>query len=841
MRGCLSEGGDYKFTPRSLYEALQNMIAASLQRQNSIGAEFFVNASMFETQRAEFQAADSRLLDIYQPLSGENTYTRQKASWLQSEFQERHTFFKTMCSRIRHKHDRIYIEGPERRGDRSVELRRIYVPTPLTPSSDIFFDGNRAVVLGDPGGGKSTLSKFICLERIEEGLNKGGSAAYRVEVRSYAAALKRNPQLSIFDFIVSDLQQAMTWPDEKRLAAPVGLALRTGEIMIAFDGLDEVLEVADRRFIVDAVVGFSEAFPFAPILVTARKVGYQRAPLPQDIWEHFELGRFGVGEIEKYVLLSSQVAFGEPQARAEDIAASFMNNLSSEVRDLVQNPLMLSLMVWLFHEGRGELPNNRAEVYRECSRLMFERWDKVRKIEPDIPDDFDLLDLITHIAARMYLDQELSAGMTGSQLEDEADKFFLNIYTYDARARARRSARKVVDHITGRAWVMTDIGTDLYDFTHRTFLEYFFARYLNDTYETVVDLLENIAPKVAAGQWVVPAHLTIQMKIAGRPSGVKAVVNYLENSVYPKLYSGNTDDVILFTIQMLRYLPASEADIERISQMVVMRAARKPAWESFVVQLLTQDLPRSDALYRGVSAVIATLVAHKDEVALRRIIGWVYWSKISISTQRNFSDQALDLQIDNLPAAVKEYFHDPQHPWQAKMAFDMNGFVSPKVETFGIKIWELKDITSEKQWIYYDFALIMFELEQLLGGKSTLTGYRYAKLGLAMAPFFIRTSMMKIPDGSVPAGIDLLGYQFNWRQFFHLPKTDEGMKAGVLALAFLELYASSGRILACFSPPDGLTATKRKILDSLPDGELNGEKYIKFIEGYTRNVFRLFG
>ena len=100
--------------------------------------------------------------------------------------------------------------------------------------------------------------------------------------------------------------------------------------------------------------------------------------------------------------------------------------------------------------------------------------------------------MLTYLAYKMYTDTEYSDGVTRFQLEDAMASYFRNQYSHDATSRAAKAARQVVDFITGRAWVMTDRGTDVYNFTHRTFMGYFVASYLDDMYETIAELLDAI-------------------------------------------------------------------------------------------------------------------------------------------------------------------------------------------------------------------------------------------------------------------------------------------------------------------------------------------------------------
>jgi hypothetical protein len=84
---------------------------------------------------------------------------------------------------------------------------------------------SRAVVLGDPGGGKSTLCQFICFEMTKQSVlalqtNDVRIPAqiqripFRIVLRLYETARLVSPQLSLFEYCAREIEQAVTAPIE---------------------------------------------------------------------------------------------------------------------------------------------------------------------------------------------------------------------------------------------------------------------------------------------------------------------------------------------------------------------------------------------------------------------------------------------------------------------------------------------------------------------------------------------------------------------------------------------------------------------------------------------------
>ena len=88
----------------------------------------------------------------------------------------------------------------------------------------------------------------------------------------------------------------------------------------------------------------------------------------------------------------------------------------------------------------------------------------------------------------------------------------------------------------GRAWVFTDTGSTgagerIYQFTHRTFLEYFAAAYIARSRVTPKELLADLLPHIADGEWDVVAQLAIQIHHASRDDGDELLNGILDSSV----------------------------------------------------------------------------------------------------------------------------------------------------------------------------------------------------------------------------------------------------------------------------------------------------------------------
>jgi predicted NACHT family NTPase len=161
---------------------------------------------------------------------------------------------------------------------------------------------------------------------------------------------------------------------------------------------------------------------------------------------------------------------------------------------------MLALMCNIYR-GENYIPRNRPDVYEKCAMMLFERWDKSRGIHVPLPFEAHIRPAMMYLANWVYTAETLQGGVTENSLINKATDY-LCPKRFEDRDEAESAARKFIEFCRGRAWVFTDTGTTkegerLYQFTHRTFLEYFTAAHLVRTHATPQSLIDVLLPKIA--------------------------------------------------------------------------------------------------------------------------------------------------------------------------------------------------------------------------------------------------------------------------------------------------------------------------------------------------------
>jgi hypothetical protein len=504
---------------------------------------------------------------------------------------------------------------------RDFPIDDLYVPPRLTPpqkdEDDLGYkefasEMYRSVVLGNPGSGKSTLAKKLATDiagnKVALPTVPPAVVPFLVILRDYGARKTESP-CSILDFICS------TTTSRYQITPPDGVIeylLATNRAVVIFDGLDELLDTTYRAEISADVRSFASLYPSVPLMVTSREVGYDQAPLPASAFSTYKLSQFAEGDVHEYARRWFAVGSDVSPEDADETADRFMAD-SSSVSDLRSNALMLGLMCNLY-KGSGYIPRNRPDVYEACADMLFDRWDRLRQIQVGLNIESHIKTSMQHLAFWIYKDPELQSGVTENALIQEAADYLMG-RRFDTFEEAEEEARRFIEFCRGRAWVFTDMGTTpdgnrLYQFTHRTFLEFFAARHLARINPTPESLLKVLTPHISAKEWDVVAQLSFQIL----EKNVEGAADTLLNGLLPT--HANPADVgqanrLDFAVRSLRFLVPSPLTSRRLADAALEMALD---WAQYCARPEKGRWATSSNDVNPIETVISLLAANPENI-----------------------------------------------------------------------------------------------------------------------------------------------------------------------------------------------------------------------------------
>jgi len=394
----------------------------------------------------------------------------------------------------------------ERDSRTELTLRELFVPIRLIPEGsesksehlqDVLLKGFSAVILGDPGMGKSTLLAYLAL------LFAGGTSLEGVDIpsnivpmfvslREFVRAQQSRPDLSFVAFLEMRARERLQLPAAHR--AFFEAALRMGEAVVLLDGLDEVGGDVVRHRVATEIRTFRADYPDCWFWVTSRIYGYTSAVrLSDDDFRHYRIGHLDDEQVNTFVdrWYAVQLRPNPVEARAQANSLTVAIHRTPSVRRLAGNPLLLTLMAFI-HHGLRKLPQDRGELYERCVEMLLKTWQEARREDTAAPAGLGGLTLPVHLQKDYLAHLALSIQERNEGKADDVRGLVTRRQALDcltsrhleqiARSQApggeqqaREEMERFLDYVADETGLLIDRGGGLLSFIHLSFQEYLAA------------------------------------------------------------------------------------------------------------------------------------------------------------------------------------------------------------------------------------------------------------------------------------------------------------------------------------------------------------------------------
>ena len=391
-----------------------------------------------------------RILDMVQPLDLERTYVRLMIKEAQPQ---RYADAEEMAAMASGDPNLLFELAQDKLAEEKLES--------LQPEEALKRYRHMAV-LGDPGAGKTTMLKYLCLLSAQAKISGLPDFPVFVTLNRYA----RVTTTDLMDFVVDDVTERYGFP---QLRPFLERRLEEGTVLLLLDGLDEVtvgnLEEAEATYhhATSEINRLATRYPRCPIVVTSRRAGWKGLLAPS--FCTMTVLDFTWEDIQRFV----DNWFGKGSDRARRLQAILAQQ--ARMQALAANPLLLSLISIVF-ERDLELPERRAKLYERCVQVLLTGWDAHRGIRRASYFTTDRKqDLLEDIALHVHC-QGLRYFSKSDLLE------VIAAYLPSINIPAEQ-ASLVLDEISAQHGLLKEQAADWYGFLHLTLQEYFTAVSLN--------------------------------------------------------------------------------------------------------------------------------------------------------------------------------------------------------------------------------------------------------------------------------------------------------------------------------------------------------------------------
>lgn len=257
--------------------------------------------------------------------------------------------------------------------------------------------------------------------------------------------------------------------------------LYAGQVLLLLDGLDEIEKTA-RIETEKFLFSFFKINYNIPFVISCRTAVWEQE---QDILESLEperlyMASFTPVEIRQFC---NQWQFEQSNKSGEKLAE--LINSKPFLQSIAVNPLLLTILTFLYAQPDRTLPDNRVDFYRECIDALLEKWDDAKHlITPDPFETQKKIAILSHIAYECFSNEKVK--------DDEISKSLVLEIIRKMAGEGPQQLRTLTG-ITEKAGLLMPLPPDKYTFPHRTFMEYFMAHYLVEygKHEEIIALYTN--------------------------------------------------------------------------------------------------------------------------------------------------------------------------------------------------------------------------------------------------------------------------------------------------------------------------------------------------------------
>jgi hypothetical protein len=343
----------------------------------------------------------------------------------------------------------------------------------------------RAVILGGPGSGKTTLCRFLsALLAGEASLPElevpGEPVPLLIRLRNYGTARRIEKELSMVDYLVDHAGRELAMPAPDELIPELLTAPRA---VLLLDGLDEVGTPEERAAIRSQVLRLCRSFPRVPILITSRSAGYRDAPLAavgEQGFVHLEIEPFTDHDLKTFVSRWYALQLPDDSETRDRSTADLIATMAARprLRELARTPLM-AVVVALTHRFAAHLPVTRVRLLELLVSTLVETWPaRQGRTFSDIDEGLQRL-YLEQLALRM-LHARVEKGRSSIK-QDELVSTLVEIF----RERQHQDVtpeesetliRRWVTHLQQGTGLLVELRLGELSFIHPELMEYLAAR-----------------------------------------------------------------------------------------------------------------------------------------------------------------------------------------------------------------------------------------------------------------------------------------------------------------------------------------------------------------------------
>lgn len=476
-------------------------------------------------------------------------------------------------------------------------------------------------ILGQAGEGKTVSIRKVCgiflnnvsVRGIRLGRRKHKKKNLIPVIFSCIEMRKINSEKELINKIVNliiDKSGSFKWilkldKINKKLNKIIRTELKNGGIILFFDGFDEIKEDERQNFF-DFIYEIARIYDQSYYVVASRTAIFEDSKYISLEKEHV----LWLAELDKERILDFLEKWNfKNQNEKWNLYEKILGNYQLE--RLAGNPLLLTLICYLTETSKLELPNSISAFYEESIKCLLENWEDEKKIARRIYIDIEI---------KEYMLEEIAYWQYGNE---EVEFKYTDIRSVIKRVNAEygENAKNVFREIYLYTGLLERVKGNRYKFYHRSFYEYFLAKYLLRN----KNLVRLFTEKSGQHYNVLFFYYSLLKNVGQREKYIKEHLDkpYVVEPLFLENVITNTQIVDKYINHKIKNLENTETEFQFLGNMVV----KYPQIEEKITKVLYERYqnslkkPNSQERYKTMQRIISALSYYeRDEMILKLIL-----------------------------------------------------------------------------------------------------------------------------------------------------------------------------------------------------------------------------